>query len=364
MSKFLIEKYRKLEPYTPGEQPKQAGLIKLNTNESPYPPGPATIAAVSAEEAGRLRLYSDPDSTDLKEAIANLYQMKRNNVFVSNGSDDILNFAFMAFAGEGGKVYFPEISYGFYEVFAGLHGTNYKKIPLREDFSIDSADYVCRDGMIVIANPNAPTGKALPVCRIEEIVRTNSENVVVIDEAYVDFGAESCVDLVYKYDNLLVVQTFSKSRSLAGARLGFAIGQNGLISDLERIKFSTNPYNVNRLTAAAGRAAIFETEYYMKNCRCIIETRTYVTEELMKMGFQVVPSCANFIFAASPAIDGGELYRRLRERSVLVRHFDNPAISRYNRITIGTEREMEQFLSAVDQILREYDREGQNYENE
>ncbi|MEY8364132.1 histidinol-phosphate transaminase [Anaerovoracaceae bacterium 41-7] len=352
MSKFLVEKYRKLKPYTPGEQPKDQVMIKLNTNESPYPPGPATIAALNAGEAANLRLYSDPDSSDLKQAIANLYRVQRNNVFVTNGSDDILNFAFMAFAGEGGKVYFPETSYGFYEVFADLYETDYVKVPLKPDFSIDSKDYVCKDGMIVIANPNAPTGQTLSLQQVEEIVRTNRDSVVLIDEAYVDFGADSAVELIHKYENLLVVQTFSKSRSMAGARLGFAIASAALVADLEKIKFSTNPYNVNRMTSAAGIAALSENEYYMENCRRIMETRAYTAEKLIAMGFEVVPSKANFLFAKSPDVDGGVLYEKLREKSILIRHFDKEAISQYNRITIGTREEMDCFLEAVSEILR------------
>ncbi len=354
MSKYLVEKYRKLKPYTPGEQPKNKVLTKLNTNESPYPPGPATIAALHAGQAADLRLYSDPDSAALKEALADLYKVQKNHVFVANGSDDILNFAFMAFAGEGGKVYFPEISYGFYEVFADLYGCDFVKVPLQADFSINPTDYVCKDGMIVIANPNAPTGQALSLQQVEEIVRTNLESVVLIDEAYVDFGAESAVELIHKYENLLVVQTFSKSRSMAGARLGFAMAQTGLISDLEKIKFSTNPYNVNRLTSAAGVAALSENSYYMENCRRIIETRTETKDRLTALGFAVVPSKANFLFAKSPDIPGAVLYEALRERGILVRHFDKAVIDQYNRITIGTREEMQQFLSAVEEILREY----------
>ncbi len=352
MSKFLVEKYRKLKPYTPGEQPKDQVMIKLNTNESPYSPGPDTIAALNAGEAASLRLYSDPDSSDLKQAIADLYRVQRNNVFVTNGSDDILNFAFMAFAGEGGKVYFPETSYGFYEVFADLYETDYVKVPLKPDFSIDSKDYVCKDGMIVIANPNAPTGQTLSLQQVEEIVRTNRDSVVLIDEAYVDFGADSAVELIHKYENLLVVQTFSKSRSMAGARLGFAIASAALVADLEKIKFSTNPYNVNRMTSAAGIAALSENEYYMENCRRIMETRAYTAEKLIAMGFEVVPSKANFLFAKSPDVDGGVLYEKLREKSILIRHFDKEAISQYNRITIGTREEMDCFLEAVSEILR------------
>ncbi len=352
MSKFLIEKYRKLEPYTPGEQPKNTALIKLNTNESPYPPGPATIAAVNEAEAANLRLYSDPECRALKEALAGLYKVRPTNLFVVNGSDDILNFAFMAFAGEGGRVYFPELSYGFYQVFADLYRTDSVRVPLKEDLSIDAVDYVCRDGMIVIANPNAPTGTYLCPAKIEEIVRTNRDQVVLVDEAYIDFGGESAADLIYKYDNLLVVQTFSKSRSMAGARLGFAMAQEGLISDLERLKFSTNPYNVNRLTSAAGVAAVRENDYYMENCRRIMETRDYTVKRLQQMGFSVIPSKANFIFVKCDKIDGEVLYQKLRQRGILVRHFDREEIKQYNRITIGSPEEMEKLLGAIEEILR------------
>ncbi|MGN0658946.1 MAG: histidinol-phosphate transaminase [Emergencia sp.] len=353
MSKFLNEKYRKLESYTPGEQPQGKTFIKLNTNESPYPPGPAVQAAVNSREAQDLRLYSDPESRALKEKLAELHGMKKENIFVSNGSDEILNFAFMAFAGGETGVMFPEISYGFYEVFADLYQLDYRKVPLKEDFSIDPLDYVCQNRMIVIANPNAPTGRTLTVHQIEDIVRTNPETVVVIDEAYVDFGAESCRDLIFRYDNLLVVQTFSKSRSLAGGRLGFAMAQPGLISDLEKIKFSTNPYNVNRLTAAAGIAALSENGYYMENCRKIGETREMTAERLAELGFETVPSEANFIFVRSDRISGGDYYRRLREKGILVRHFDKEAIADYNRVTIGTREEMEKFLDATREILEE-----------
>lgn len=353
MSKFLNEKYRKLQAYTPGEQPQGKNYIKLNTNESPYPPGPKVQAAVNSSEAANLRLYSDPESRVLKERLAGLYGMKPENIFVSNGSDDILNFAFMAFAGDSTKVMFPEISYGFYEVFGDLYHIDYEKVSLKEDFSIDSTDYVCQNKMIVIANPNAPTGKALQLYEIERIVRTNPDHIVLIDEAYVDFGAESCVDLVHKYENLLVVQTFSKSRSMAGARLGFAIANAAVIADLETIKYSTNPYNVNRLTAAAGIAAIEENDYYIENCKRIADTRERTADALERLGFDIVPSKANFLFVRSERIDGGLYYRKLREKGILIRHFDKEKISQYNRITIGTDEEMDHLLEATAEIMKE-----------
>ena len=352
MSRYLNQRFRTLDAYTPGEQPKDTVYTKLNTNESPYPPGPETQKAVcSRETAQRLRLYSDPDSVRLKDAIADRYGVGKSNVFVSNGSDDILNFAFMAFAEDGAV--FPDITYGFYPVFGDLHQVDYTRIPLREDFTLNPEDYKGRGGMIVIANPNAPTG--LEICQkdIADLCASDPEHVVLIDEAYVDFGGTSAIPLTKEYENLLVVQTFSKSRSLAGARLGYAIASETLIGDLERIKYSTNPYNVNSITAAAGVAAIGEDDYYSANCLRTMSVREWTTVELEKAGFQVIPSIANFVFAKSDRIDGGTLYRKLKERKILIRHFDNPRITQYNRITIGTQEEMERLMAAIREILRE-----------
>ena len=350
MSRFLNSKYTELEVYTPGEQPRDMKYIKLNTNESPYPPSPAVLAAVNADQAELLRLYSDPECKNLKSSIAKLYGVNPENIYLSNGSDDILNFAFMAFT-EGGKAAFPEISYGFYKVFAQLYGIECKKIPLREDFSIDPEDYCGLGCFTVIANPNAPTGRTISLEDIEKILQTNPDNVVVIDEAYVDFGGQSCYPLIKKYKNLLVVQTFSKSRSMAGARLGFAFADEELIADLKRIKFSTNPYNVNRLTLASGEAAIRENDYYMENCRRIMATRDLTTAELEKLGFTVIPSKANFIFAKSDRIGGQELYEALKKRGILIRHFSDPKIADYNRITIGTDDEMTVLINTIKNIL-------------
>ena len=351
MSKYLSAKYQSLVAYTPGEQPRDMRYVKLNTNESPYPPAPGVVEAAAAE-AGRLQLYSDPVCADLRDALAKRYGVKRENVFVSNGSDDILNFAFMAFAGDGVPAYYPDISYGFYKVYADLHGIEKREIPLKADFSVDPADYMGLDGFIAIANPNAPTGMALGRDQIEAILRANPDHVVLIDEAYVDFGAESCVPLTAKYDNLLVVMTFSKSRSMAGARLGFAIASQGLIADLDRIKYSTNPYNVNRMTLAAGIAALAADEYNMANCRRVIETREASVRRLRDMGFEVLPSRANFVFARKPGRDGGELYRELKKRGVLVRHFDAPRIADYLRITVGTPEEMDVLFNELDEIMK------------
>jgi len=350
MSRYLRDSYQSLEVYTPGEQPRDMQYVKLNTNESPYPPAPGVAGAVAAE-AARLQLYSDPVCADLRDALARRYGVRRENVFVSNGSDDILNFAFMAFAGSGVPAYFPDISYGFYRVFAELHGLTWREIPLKANFSVDPADYCGLDGFIAIANPNAPTGMALTRAQIEGILRANPDHVVLVDEAYVDFGAESCVGLTQVFDNLLVARTFSKSRSMAGARLGFAIASEGLIADLERIKYSTNPYNVNRMTLAAGVATLAEDDYSMDNCRRIARTREASAAKLRDMGFEVLPSLANFLFARRPGFDGGELYRQLKARGVLVRHFDAPRIRDFLRITIGTPEQMDVLFENIEKIL-------------
>ena len=345
MSRFLNEKYQKLEAYTPGEQPRDMNYIKLNTNESPYPPSQGVLDAVNALEAANLRLYSDPECKNLKKAIADLYGVETENIYLSNGSDDILNFSFMAFAGNGVKAAFPEISYGFYKVYAELYGLDYVKIPLTEDFSVNAKDY--------IANPNAPTGKTISKDDIISILESNPDNVVLIDEAYVDFGGESVYPLIKEYKNLLVVQTFSKSRSMAGARLGFAFGDKELIGDLNKIKYSTNPYNINRLTLVAGEAAIKENDYYMENCKKIIATRDYTVEELKKLGFDVIDSKANFVFAKNDAVSGQWLYETLKSKGILVRHFSDEKIKDYIRITIGAREEMDALVSTLKAVLEE-----------
>ena len=349
MSRFINERFDALEEYTPGEQPQDKKYIKLNTNESPYPPSNKVLEAVSKSEVADLRLYCDPDCSKLKNAMAELFKVTENNIFLSNGSDDILNFAFMAY-GQKGAVY-PDITYGFYSVFAELHGVESEIIPLKEDFTIGIDDYKNKGKLVVIANPNAPTGIALSLSEIEEIVKQNPDSVVLIDEAYVDFGGESCYKLTEKYENLLCVGTFSKSRSLAGGRLGFAIANENLIKDLEKIKYSTNPYSINRLTQVAGFATIKDNDYYLENCEKIVKTREFATEELRKLGFEVLPSKANFIFAKSDKIGGFELYQKLKEKSVLIRHFEKERIKDFNRITIGTMGEMEILIEKIKEIL-------------
>ena len=350
MSRFFTTKLSALKPYTPGEQPQDMQYVKLNTNESPYPPSPKALA-YAREAASSLMLYPDPEYKVLCAKIAEVLGCAADQVMVGNGSDEILDFAFAAFC-EKGAVY-PDTSYGFYPVFACMNGVSGTEIPVGDDLSINPADYAGAGKTVFIANPNAPSGVALSPADIETLVQSNPDSVVVIDEAYVDFGAASAVPLTKKYDNLLVIQTFSKSRSLAGARFGFGIGSPDLISDLNRIRFSKNPYNVSRTTAAAALGALEDEDITRENCRKIIETRRRTAERLKAMGFTGTESSANFLFIKHPEIDGKELYLKLKERGVLVRHFDKERIAAYNRVTIGTDEQMETFIKAVSAILEE-----------
>lgn len=352
MSRFLSARHAALVPYAPGEQPQDRRYVKLNTNESPFPPSPAVVAA-AAEEAGRLNLYSDPECAVLRQKAAALYGVRPENILPVNGSDEILYFAFLAFGDEAHPFSFPDISYGFYPVYADMCHVPAHILPLREDFSVDPADYIGRGENIVLANPNAPTGMALSPDEIESIVASNPDSVVIVDEAYIDFGGVSCVPLIEKYDNLLVTQTFSKSRSLAGARLGFGIGCESLIRDLNTVKYSVNPYNVNRMTQAAGCAAIDDNAYFMENCRVIAENREYTARALEAMGFRVLPSLANFLFAKSADIGGFELYAALKSRGVLVRHFPKDRIADFVRITVGAREQMDMLLGSIREILQE-----------
>ncbi len=349
MSKFLNTRFSGVAEYVPGEQPQDKVYIKLNTNESPFPPSKAVCAAIDAAAVEGLRLYPDPDCKALTKALADRYDVDTDMVFITNGSDDILNFSFMGFCDNGAV--FPDITYGFYEVYANLYGVPYETKPLNAQFAINPADYYNAGKTVVIANPNAQTGVALPLSAVEEMVKQNPDNLVVVDEAYVDFGAESAVPLTKKYDNLLVVMTFSKSRSMAGARLGFAIGCKSLIADFNRLKYSTNPYNINRLTQLAGVAALAEDDYYMDNCKEIIRVREWTREELDKRGFAVTDSKSNFLLAAHPAIEGKALYQYLKDNGVLVRYLGMPRIKEYNRITIGTKEQMQKMLVCIDAAL-------------
>ncbi|NCC67619.1 MAG: histidinol-phosphate transaminase [Clostridia bacterium] len=352
MSKYLSGRLSELVAYVPGEQPKDNKYIKLNTNESPYPPSPAVTAAISGQEIENLRLYGDPECRVLRKTLADYYGVEKDNVFIGNGSDEILSFAFMAYCDSLVGVSYPDISYGFYPVYADLYGIAKNAIPLREDFTIAPEDYFDLKTTIVIANPNAPTGICLTVADIESIVKANTSNLVIIDEAYVDFGGESAIPLTKKYPNLLVTQTYSKSRNFAGGRLGMAFGTKELIADLEKIRFSTNPYNVSRLTLLAGTAAIKDQDYYDNCNREIIRIRDYTTSQLQKLGFSVLHSKANFIFATTTELTGEDVYRGLRERGILVRWFNKPRISNFVRITIGTEKQMDELISAVKEMLK------------
>ena len=350
MSKFLSKEASRLAPYTPGEQPQDQQYVKLNTNESPFPPSPKVVKAISRAELLKLNLYSDPTCGQLVQALAKRYELQPENVITGNGSDEILAFAFRAFCGEGKPLAYADITYGFYKSQVALFGLEAKVIPLREDFTLNVDDYMDFPGTIVIANPNAPTGMTVAREDIQRLLEADPGRVVIVDEAYVDFGAESCVPMIYRYDNLLVVQTMSKSRSLAGGRVGFALGSAELISALNRVKYSFNPYNVNRLSIVAGAAAVEDEPYFQACCAAVRQARAWTVEELENLGFTVLPSQANFIFARSDKLSGEDLYRRLKENGVLVRWWaDSGRIQDYVRITIGS---MEQMETLVDEIAR------------
>ena len=350
MSRYFTKTLASLEPYTPGEQLKIADVVKLNANENPYPPAPGVAAAVAAAVPG-LRLYSDLTNGDLNAAIARHWGVRPENILCGNGSDENLFFALRAFCDENHPLAFADITYGCYGVWCGLLRIPTHIIPLKEDFTLDPADYHGLHETIVIANPNAPTGLCLPRDAIEGILRSNPDSVVIVDEAYVDFGGESCVPLIDQYENLLVVQTFSKSRQLAGARLGLAMGNAALIADLNRVKFSLNPYNINRLTLKAGQAALEDTAYFEKTRAAIMDTRAWTMQQLTDRGFTVLDSRANFVFASTKRISGCKLYKELKKNGILVRHFDAPRIENWLRITIGTPEQMQALMDAVDKIL-------------
>ena len=350
MSRFFSDKFTDLEAYVPGEQPKDQQYIKLNTNENALPPHPA-VAEAAEQAARKLHLYPDTECTELRKTLAERLGLTPDELIMVNGSDDILNFAFMAFCDIFIPEVFPDITYGFYPVFAKLNQVPYREIPLREDLTVNTEEYLQAAGTIFLANPNAPTGIALSREEIRKILEENPYNVVVVDEAYVDFGAESCIPLIREYDNLLVTQTFSKSRSMAGGRLGYGAANPEIIRDLNTIRCSTNPYNIDQMTQAAGTACLKNDEYNEKNCRTIIRTREKTAKELKKLGFEVTPSRANFLFVRHPGISGEDLYRKLRERGILIRHFSAERIRDYNRISIGTDEQMEAVLKETEKII-------------
>ncbi len=351
MSRFFSSALQGIEPYVPGEQPKDQQYIKLNTNESPYPPAPTVMEAIDREAVSSLRLYSDPTAATLIDALADTYGVPTSSVFVGNGSDEVLAFAFHAF-GENGFTA-PALSYGFYPVFAAFFGIPFTPCPMKADLSIDMETLAKTErGSIVIANPNAQTGLYITPSEIEALA-IKAPGVLIVDEAYIDFGGESAISLTKKYDNLLVVGTFSKSRNLAGARVGYAIGCAELIDDLNRLKFSFNPYNLNRLSILAATAALRDPDYFRDCTKRIICTREKTKKELIALGFAVTDSRANFLLASPPFMHGRDLYLALRERGILVRYLGDPHIPDYIRITIGSEEEMEAFLTATKQILEE-----------
>jgi histidinol-phosphate aminotransferase len=350
MSQFWSEVVRQLEPYVPGEQPQIDGLIKLNTNESPYPPSPRVHAVLDEAAIARLRLYPDPNSRKLKQTLADYYGVTPENVFVGNGSDEVLALSFMAFFQQPKPLLFPDITYSFYKVYCQLFGIAAQKIPLRDDFTIDFAGYPTDNGGIIFPNPNAPTAIGKPLADIETLLQRNTQTVVLVDEAYIDFGGETAASLVSRYPNLLVVQTLSKSRALAGMRVGFAIGDKQLIEGLDRVKNSFNSYPLDRLAEAAAVVAC-EDETYFRSCRDkVIATREWTIRQLQELGFTVLPSQANFVLA-QPTGDAADLAATLREHKILVRYFNAPRIDKFLRITIGTDEEMERLVEVLKTVI-------------
>ena len=350
MSRYWTDLVHRLDPYVPGEQPQDQQYVKLNTNENPYPPSPRVIEAIEAYDKARLKLYPDPESTRLRQALAERFAIDADEVFVGNGSDEVLAHAFQAFFKKDRPLLFPDISYSFYPVYCGLYGIEFRTIPLRDDFAIDVEDYTVDNGGIILPNPNAPTSRLLVSDDIRRLC-VGCDSVVIIDEAYIDFGGESAIALTREYDNLLVVQTFSKSRSLAGLRLGYAIGQRHLIEGLVRIKNSFNSYPIDSIAQTAALASIADDDYFNQARRHIIETRKRLVRELQALGFEVQPSAANFVFASHRQQDAQSLYRELKKRGVLVRYFNKPRIDNHLRITVGTDREIDRLITTLVSIL-------------
>jgi len=353
MSRFWSDIVHKLTPYVPGEQPKVSNLIKLNTNENPYGPSPKVLDALKAQANDNLRLYPDPNADQLKGAIAQYFSVSQNQVFVGNGSDEVLAHAFMGLLKHSEPLLYPDITYSFYPVYCGLYNVPFKTVPLTESFDINVDDYVMPNGGIIFPNPNAPTGKALALSSIETLLKANTDTVVVVDEAYIDFGGESAIALVDRYPNLLVVQTFSKSRSLAGLRVGFAIGHPELIEGLERVKNSFNSYPLDRFAINGAVAALEDDVYFQQTCNVIVETRERLVEELTALGFDVLPSSANFVFARHKKSKAESIASKLREKAIIVRHFKQERIQEFLRITIGTAEECEALIEALTEILHD-----------
>lgn len=351
MSKFWNETVNKIEPYVPGEQPRDKKYVKLNTNENPYPPSKKVLEAVKNSANEDLRLYPDPLCTELNETIAKFYGLDKDNIFLGNGSDEVLAFSFMTFFSKDKTILFPDISYSFYPVYAEFFGLNYKMVPLDEEFNIPIEELKKENGGVILPNPNAPTGKYIDTDKLKELLEANKDTVVIIDEAYIDFGGESMVKYIKDYKNLLVVQTFSKSRSLAGGRIGFALGDKELIEGLNRVKNSINSYTIDRVALNAGKAAIEDKEYFEETRNKIIKTRENVIKTLREMGFKVLDSKANFVFASHKDFEGQYLYEELRNRGVLVRFFNKDRINKFLRITIGTDEEMDVLIEKLKEII-------------
>ncbi|CUH94987.1 Histidinol-phosphate aminotransferase [Propionispora sp. 2/2-37] len=351
MSKYWSKVVRTLEPYVPGEQPQDKQYIKLNTNENPYPPSPKAMLAMKAAAGEDLRLYPTPTCDDLRQCIANYHGLTKEQVFVGNGSDEVLAFCFLAYFNPGEPILFPDITYSFYPVYASLFHIDYRTVSLNDDFSIPAEKFLQNNGGIIFPNPNAPTGRYLELEAVEKIIRENSERVVIVDEAYIDFGGESAVRLINQYANLLVVQTFSKSRSLAGLRIGFALGQGALIEALDRVKNSINSYTLDRVALAGARESFQDEAYFQTTRGKIMATRERVVAVLQSAGFTVVPSAANFIFISHPEMAAEVIFRQLRDYGVLVRYFNKPRINNYLRVSIGSDEEMDQFVAVLQKIV-------------
>ena len=350
-SPYWSECVQGLHPYVPGEQPKVQDLIKLNTNESPYPPSPRVLEAVNDQAINALRLYPDPGNSQLKTSLANYFSLHDNQICIGNGSDEILAFAFQGLLKHSKPILFPDITYGFYPVYCGLFDIDYIELPLAENFTINLADYQRENGGVIFPNPNAPTGIGKGLDAIERCLNSNPDSVVIVDEAYVDFGCESAAGLIDRYPNLLVVQTLSKSRSLAGSRVGYALGNATLIEALERVKNSFNPYSVDRLAELAATAAIEDSDYFNHCRQKIIDTREWTAAQLQALGFEILPSMANFIMAKPDGVTAEILFAQLREHKILVRYFQKPRIDEYLRISIGTDQEMQALMTVLQRIL-------------
>lgn len=348
MSKYWSDAIQRLTPYVPGEQPKESGITKLNTNENPYPPSPKAAAVISDFDTGRLRLYSDPDCSLLKHALAKHFNVGSNNVFVGNGSDEVLAHTFAAFFRQDLPLLMPEFTYSFYPVYCDLYDIQSQKIPLKDEFVLNLEDYPEENGGIIFANPNAPTSRAIELTKIEALLERNTESVVVVDEAYVDFGAQSAIELISRYPNLLVIQTLSKSRSLAGMRVGYAIGHEDLITGLEMVKNSFNSYPLDMLAIESSVAAIEDVEYFEETTQKIIETREWTADRLAELGFISLPSKTNFLFSRHRFLEAAELMGYLRSKKILVRYFSKPGIDNYLRITIGTSEEMQLLVETLE----------------